>query len=95
MIDGRPMSEETKMDKTFRTRLTLLVAAMAMATALFAAMVSSAQAEEPAINDLEFVPSSTQAGGHPDVFFRAHVEHVVQPRSRWRRRSLPHTPALP
>src|SRR6187397_1234867 len=70
MVDGRPMSEETKMDRTLRTRLTLLVAAMAMAAALFAAMVSSAHAEEPAINDLEFVPSSTQAGGHPDVFFR-------------------------
>ena len=70
MVDGGRMSEETTMDKTLRTRLTLLVAAMAMATALFAAMVSSAQAEEPAIKDLEFVPSSTQAGGHPDVFFK-------------------------
>jgi hypothetical protein len=54
----------------FRRGLVLLIAALAMAVSVVAISGATAQADEPGIQELEFVPSSTQAGGHPDVFFR-------------------------
>jgi hypothetical protein len=52
-----------------RKRLTTMAAAACAALAcVFALTASSASAEEPLIKFLTLEPSTTQAGGHPDVF---------------------------
>ena len=97
MVDGRRMSEETTMDMTLKDQARrCCVAALAMASVASSPLwVSSAQAEEPAINEPRIRAQQHPGRRAPGRLLRAHVEHVVQPRRRWRRRSVHRTPALP
>lgn len=52
-----------------RKRLTALLAAAVVSIACVSALAAnSASAEEPLIKSLSMEPSTTQAGGHPDIF---------------------------
>src|SRR5262245_17920870 len=73
MVDRRT-SEEMRMNVSTRSTTARLVAALAAAVAILAVWAGSAHAIEPGFKKFKMTPSTTQAGGHPDLSIYAEFE---------------------